>query len=111
MSKVHGKRYAYKFDFQGLAAATQPTPTDPAYKYQSDLFMTSYHAAGSKFNLVGAHSAMSSSPGKPQTQKKSVVFFLNLNLSRIVCGSGFYVESRILQKNNPVICFLHRCVF
>ncbi|XP_032793073.2 DNA-binding protein D-ETS-3 isoform X3 [Daphnia magna] len=62
MSKVHGKRYAYKFDFQGLAAATQPTPTDPAYKYQSDLFMTSYHAAGSKFNLVGAHSAMSSSP-------------------------------------------------
>lgn len=63
MSKVHGKRYAYKFDFQGLAAATQPTPTDPAYKYQSDLFMTSYHAAGSKFNLVGAHSAMSSSPG------------------------------------------------
>lgn len=64
MSKVHGKRYAYKFDFQGLAAATQPTPTDPAYKYQSDLFMTSYHAAGSKFNLVGAHSAMSSSPGK-----------------------------------------------
>ncbi len=66
MSKVHGKRYAYKFDFQGLAAATQPTPTDPAYKYQSDLFMTSYHAAGSKFNLVGAHSAMSSSPGTVQ---------------------------------------------
>ena len=62
MSKVHGKRYAYKFDFQGLAAATQPTPADPTYKYQSDLFMTSYHA-GSKFNLVGAHSAMSSSPG------------------------------------------------
>jgi len=61
MSKVHGKRYAYKFDFQGLAAATQPTPADPTYKYQSDLFMTSYHA-GSKFNLVGAHSAMSSSP-------------------------------------------------
>ena len=62
MSKVHGKRYAYKFDFQGLAAATQPTPADPTYKYQSDLFMTSYHT-GSKFNLVGAHSAMSSSPG------------------------------------------------
>lgn len=68
MSKVHGKRYAYKFDFQGLAAATQPTPTDPAYKYQSDLFMTSYHAAGSKFNLVGAHSAMSSSPGMKTNQ-------------------------------------------
>lgn len=72
MSKVHGKRYAYKFDFQGLAAATQPTPTDPAYKYQSDLFMTSYHAAGSKFNLVGAHSAMSSSPGTDDCELDSV---------------------------------------
>lgn len=46
MTKVHGKRYAYKFDFQGLAAATQPAATDPtAYKYQSDFFtMSSYHA-------------------------------------------------------------------
>lgn len=26
MTKVHGKRYAYKFDFQGLAQATQPSP-------------------------------------------------------------------------------------
>lgn len=43
MTKVHGKRYAYKFDFQGLAQATQPTPADTSmYKgaYQSaDLFM------------------------------------------------------------------------
>ncbi|XP_006615428.2 DNA-binding protein D-ETS-3-like, partial [Apis dorsata] len=30
MTKVHGKRYAYKFDFQGLAAATQPAAADPA---------------------------------------------------------------------------------
>ena len=49
MTKVHGKRYAYKFDFQGLAAATQPSVSDTAaaaacsYKYQSDFFMTSYH--------------------------------------------------------------------
>lgn len=47
MTKVHGKRYAYKFDFQGLAAATQPTTTDN-YKsagYGSELFMhtPSYH--------------------------------------------------------------------
>ena len=44
MTKVHGKRYAYKFDFAGLAQAMQPNTADPgAYKYQSDLFMTSYH--------------------------------------------------------------------
>lgn len=50
MTKVHGKRYAYKFDFQGLAAATQPAATDPtAYKYQSDFFMSSYHAGKAHF--------------------------------------------------------------
>ncbi|XP_075676352.1 uncharacterized protein LOC113793945 isoform X2 [Dermatophagoides pteronyssinus] len=50
MTKVHGKRYAYKFDFQGLAQATQPSPTDTSmYKgaYQSaDLFTTMHHASG-----------------------------------------------------------------
>ncbi|GAB6025859.1 hypothetical protein CHUAL_011836 [Chamberlinius hualienensis] len=68
MTKVHGKRYAYKFDFQGLAAATQPACSataamaagmaggmDPctgaSYKYHhhhhhqtgADIFMTGYH--------------------------------------------------------------------
>ncbi|XP_043478785.1 transcriptional regulator ERG homolog isoform X1 [Leptopilina heterotoma] len=51
MTKVHGKRYAYKFDFQGLAAATQPATADPAaYKYQSELFMSGYGHA--KLNLM-----------------------------------------------------------
>ncbi|CAJ0586864.1 unnamed protein product, partial [Mesorhabditis spiculigera] len=31
MCKVHGKRYAYKFDFQGIAAAMQPQPGAPDY--------------------------------------------------------------------------------
>jgi len=53
MTKVHGKRYAYKFDFQGLAAATQPATTDPAaYKYQSDFLMSSYHAGKNSFKLL-----------------------------------------------------------
>ncbi|PIK43381.1 erg [Apostichopus japonicus] len=34
MTKVHGKRYAYKFDFAGLAQAMQPVQTDPSmYRY------------------------------------------------------------------------------
>ncbi|XP_034232060.1 DNA-binding protein D-ETS-3 isoform X3 [Thrips palmi] len=58
MTKVHGKRYAYKFDFQGLAAATQPAAADPAaYKYQSDLF---YHHSA-KLNFMSPHAAMPSS--------------------------------------------------
>ena len=75
MTKVHGKRYAYKFDFAGLAQAMQPAAIEPSstYKYQSDLFMPTYHhhhhhhhaaAAASKLNLMSAaaaHAQLSSS--------------------------------------------------
>ncbi|RWS31862.1 transcriptional regulator ERG-like protein [Leptotrombidium deliense] len=64
MTKVHGKRYAYKFDFHGLAQACQPNPTEPgsaAYKYQSEILLspTAYHAHASKLNsyLAGARSS------------------------------------------------------
>jgi len=72
MTKVHGKRYAYKFDFHGLAQLNQPSSVAAAataaasmadnqaaavaYKYQSDLLMRSYAGfqqysqAASKFN-------------------------------------------------------------
>lgn len=63
MTKVHGKRYAYKFDFQGLAAATQPA-SDPAYKYQSDLFMTPYHHGAKLTSFMSPHHGMSSSSGE-----------------------------------------------
>lgn len=45
MTKVHGKRYAYKFDFHGLTQhSTQPTfgDTTSTYKYQTDLFLPNY---------------------------------------------------------------------
>ena len=61
MTKVHGKRYAYKFDFAGLAQAMQPSSPDPAaYKYQQDYFMTStsiYHH-NPKLNFMNAHAPM-----------------------------------------------------
>ncbi|XP_030067693.1 ETS translocation variant 2 isoform X1 [Microcaecilia unicolor] len=45
MTKVHGKRYAYKFDFQGITQAQQTHSSDSAvYKYHSDLqYMSPYH--------------------------------------------------------------------
>ncbi|KAI1285952.1 DNA-binding protein D-ETS-3 [Halotydeus destructor] len=59
MTKVHGKRYAYKFDFHGLAQACQPSPSEPsaAYKYQSELLLSpsAYHA--SKLNSYSAGAA------------------------------------------------------
>ena len=57
MTKVHGKRYAYKFDFVGLAQAMQPSTADShhSYKYQSELFLPTYHHPQAKLNLVTAH--------------------------------------------------------
>ncbi|XP_006763496.1 PREDICTED: protein FEV [Myotis davidii] len=57
MTKVHGKRYAYKFDFHGIAQALQPHPPESSlYKYPSDLpYMGSYHAHPQKMNFVAPH--------------------------------------------------------
>lgn len=60
-----GKRYAYKFDFAGLAAATQPQATDASYKYQSDLFMSPYHGAKLS-SFMSPHHSMTSSSGEFQ---------------------------------------------
>ena len=43
MTKVHGKRYAYKFDFAGLAQAMQPSADPTAYKYHPEMaYMPGY---------------------------------------------------------------------
>ncbi|KAI1903356.1 hypothetical protein AGOR_G00026350 [Albula goreensis] len=57
MTKVHGKRYAYKFDFHGIAQALQPHPTDSSvFKYPSDLaYVPPYHAHQQKVNFVPSH--------------------------------------------------------
>ncbi|KAM9442670.1 Friend leukemia integration 1 transcription factor-like [Salvelinus alpinus] len=57
MTKVHGKRYAYKFDFHGIAQALQPHPTESSmYKYPSDLaYVPSYHAHQQKVNFMSPH--------------------------------------------------------
>ncbi|XP_075748490.1 uncharacterized protein LOC119171570 isoform X2 [Rhipicephalus microplus] len=52
MTKVHGKRYAYKFDFHGLTQAQQaPTPeSSAAYRLQTELLLPHYRS-----NYIGAH--------------------------------------------------------
>lgn len=59
MTKVHGKRYAYKFDFHGIAQALQPHPTETSmYKYPSEFsYMPSYHAHQQKVNFVPSHAS------------------------------------------------------
>ncbi|XP_061105086.1 retroviral integration site protein Fli-1 homolog isoform X2 [Conger conger] len=58
MTKVHGKRYAYKFDFHGIAQALQPHPADSSvYKYTPDLpYAPPYHGPHpQKVNFVSSH--------------------------------------------------------
>ncbi|NXV47715.1 FEV protein, partial [Uria aalge] len=52
MTKVHGKRYAYKFDFHGLAQVCQPTaPDHTLYKFQGNLAPLPFSGI-SKLNLM-----------------------------------------------------------
>ena len=65
MTKVHGKRYAYKFDFHALMAACQSQGPDTSYKYAADftgLFGHNAYSGYSKLNgLLSPSSPISSS--------------------------------------------------
>ncbi|CAH2305247.1 FEV [Pelobates cultripes] len=68
MAKVHGKRYAYKFDFHGLAQVCQSTPTteQTLYKFQGNLPHLPFPGL-SKLNLMasGVSPGFSYWPGSP----------------------------------------------
>ncbi|KAL1517818.1 hypothetical protein ABEB36_001539 [Hypothenemus hampei] len=79
MTKVHGKRYAYKFDFQGLAAATQPASSDPSsYKYQSEFFMSSYHHSAKLSGFMGPHGTIPSSAVPCNTKRQGQFVTISL---------------------------------
>ncbi|XP_071763218.1 fli-1 proto-oncogene, ETS transcription factor-related sequence isoform X3 [Centroberyx gerrardi] len=66
MTKVHGKRYAYKFDFQGISQAHQNhTAEGGIVKYQTEVpYVQPYHSHQPKMNFMGGHPApMPVSPG------------------------------------------------
>lgn len=102
MTKVHGKRYAYKFDFQGLAAATQPAASDPAYKYQSDLFMSSYHHSAKLSSFMAPHAAMPTSTGKTHFYSSTLSYaFANVSiLRRIVSKIHSHIQHYLTHPQN-----------
>ncbi|XP_072317700.1 Friend leukemia integration 1 transcription factor-like isoform X2 [Eucyclogobius newberryi] len=58
MTKVHGKRYAYKFDFQGISTAHQSHAAESGLKYQSEMsYAPQYHSHQPKGTYVSAHPA------------------------------------------------------
>ncbi|KAM8927518.1 LOW QUALITY PROTEIN: Friend leukemia integration 1 transcription factor, partial [Pelodytes ibericus] len=89
MTKVHGKRYAYKFDFHGIAQALQPHPTETSmYKYPSEFsYMPSYHAHQQKVNFVPSHPSSMPSSGffgatSPYWSSPGASIYPNPNLPR-----------------------------
>ena len=89
MTKVHGKRYAYKFDFHGLAQLNQPNSAKMesmsmadnntaaaavAYKYQSDFLMRSAYAGfpfGSQSSLSKFHAAATATAAAAEYKQQS----------------------------------------
>ena len=65
MTKIHGKRYAYKFDFQGLAQLNQPITSDAqlhaaqaaAAAYRGEYPYYSPYAGSSPYGYVGGGSS------------------------------------------------------
>ncbi|XP_015192070.2 fli-1 proto-oncogene, ETS transcription factor-related sequence isoform X2 [Lepisosteus oculatus] len=59
MTKVHGKRYAYKFDFQGISQAHQNHGNDSGvFKYPAEVpYVQTYHSHQPKVNYIGTHSS------------------------------------------------------
>ncbi|EHB01745.1 Transcriptional regulator ERG [Heterocephalus glaber] len=95
MTKVHGKRYAYKFDFHGIAQALQPHPPESSlYKYPSDLpYMGSYHAHPQKMNFVASHP-----PALPVTSSS---FFAAPNPYWNSPTAGIYPNTRLPAGHMP----------
>uniref|UniRef100_A0A8C5II33 ETS transcription factor ERG n=1 Tax=Junco hyemalis TaxID=40217 RepID=A0A8C5II33_JUNHY len=95
MTKVHGKRYAYKFDFHGIAQALQPHPPESSmYKYPSELpYMSSYHAHPQKMNFVAPHP-----PALPVTSSS---FFAAPNPYWNSPTGGIYPNTRLPAAHMP----------
>ena len=79
MSKVHGKRYAYKFDFHGLAQFTQSTAygdhANAAIRYHPHAEIQPYfhtYATNGHFNAAVAHKMNSIMAHPPRAPVSSV---------------------------------------
>lgn len=73
MTKVHGKRYAYKFDFQGIAQALQPQNAAATAAASADLF--GHHAAAARFQNDFATATAAAAMGQcwPSYQRMNFV--------------------------------------
>uniref|UniRef100_A0A5K3EQZ0 ETS domain-containing protein n=1 Tax=Mesocestoides corti TaxID=53468 RepID=A0A5K3EQZ0_MESCO len=66
MSKVHGKRYAYKFDFTGLAQAMQPSACDPSAASTASMGLSSL---GGETSACFPRAGESSSPERKNPKR------------------------------------------
>ncbi|XP_067366533.1 fli-1 proto-oncogene, ETS transcription factor-related sequence isoform X4 [Channa argus] len=86
MTKVHGKRYAYKFDFHGISQAHQNHTAD-TIKYQNEMpYVQPYHSHQPKMNFMSSHPA--SMPVSPGNFFQPPSPYWNSPNSTIYTGSG-----------------------
>ena len=103
MTKVHGKRYAYKFDFTGIAQAIQPGLEAPTpYRFQQDLVFSPY-TRGSPIGLVRTSNQLSSS-GAPTFPRVSESYWNPSNYTFCETPSFSYPGSGP-QENGLRPCF------
>lgn len=115
MTKVHGKRYAYKFDFHGLMAACQAQAQGPdtagtmmAYsKYHSHLAPPGpYHPYHSQLHNSYAVAAATSGPipgGEPSTSAPtSSVKLAGLASPTASSTSGLSTTSTAISPVSPI---------
>lgn len=109
MTKVHGKRYAYKFDFTGIAQAIQPGLEAPTpYRFQQDLVFSPY-TRGSPIGLVRTSNQLSSS-GAPTFPRVSESYWNPSNYTFCETPSFSYPGSGP-QENGLRPCFAWQLSF
>uniref|UniRef100_A0A3Q3XFW9 Uncharacterized protein n=1 Tax=Mola mola TaxID=94237 RepID=A0A3Q3XFW9_MOLML len=87
MTKVHGKRYAYKFDFHGISQAHQNHAEGGIVKYPSEVpYVQPYHSHQPKMNFMGGHPAPM--PVSPSSYFGTPTTYWNSTNSPIYPGSA-----------------------
>ena len=104
MTKVHGKRYAYKFDFAGIAQATQPgVEHSSQYRIQHDVVFSPYLCAPS-IGLVRTPNQMTATgPATMSGAPENCWSSNNFTVTSDASSFSYTMASR--QDNNQRTCY------
>lgn len=110
MTKVHGKRYAYKFDFQGIAQALQPQSPAPGpsdlfghtVRFQNDLAAMQHSVMNPWSNYQRMNFVPSPLSGNPAALFSSTVSYGFGGTSAVASNRNFQLYSSPVTVANPL---------